>query len=153
MAKRNALVIGHGSVGPMWTKHDEEILDFFDDLFKDFPILNVKREFEGLPVNIYTNKNGDLKYEIAVTGYGEEEIEVSVEDGSLVVKCTPKENASDEWELVHGRIKRMNFEHRLKVSNRVDCSKATASIKGGLVTIIIPSKDELKARKLEIKRA
>jgi len=109
---------------------------------------------EGYPVaNIFTNVNGDVKFEIAITGFNENELKVLVEDGCLIVKGEKEEkkNEEDDWKIIAGKLKKSSFEKRYKLSNRLDAEKTEVDITdNGLLIIRVPAKEEVKPKQISI---
>jgi HSP20 family molecular chaperone IbpA len=126
----------------------ESIIDnFFGDfLFKDF-----QTTVEGYPVaNMFVNQKGDLKVEIATTGFEEKDVKVTIEGNVLSIKGSMEEKKEDEWCLVSGRLKKKTFEKHIRLSNKLDVSKAKAEFKNGTVQVVIPIKPEEEIKKIEL---
>jgi HSP20 family protein len=124
--------------------NDFSLTDFSDIVRKDmYPVSD-----------IYIGENGSVKIEIAVTGKTKEDISISVEDSILVIEGKEKKNRYDKkWRLVDGKIKVDPFKKKIRLSNKLDCSKAEASVENGLLTIIVPLKEqeEKKSKMIPIK--
>ena len=102
------------------------------------------------PYNI--KKVGDLNYviELAVAGFGKNDIEVKLADGILSVK-SDKDNDSGEDEVLHRGISYRKFERRFTLAD--DIVIQSAKLKDGLLSIeleqIVP--EEKRPRTIEIK--
>jgi molecular chaperone IbpA len=96
-------------------------------------------------------KLDDSRYvvELAVAGFSKNEIEVSVEDGTLIIKGEKAEKESDATYLYRG-IGTRSFTKTLKVAETIEVKGA--EYKDGILRIglenIIP--DHKKPRKIEI---
>jgi len=146
---------------PSVTKQsNNELIDFFFDdidtffvkMFPDFTRTDIDRSIEGYPVSsIYTNKDGDLKFEIAVTGFNEEEVSASVKDGFLIIKAEKKDKEEEaDWRKISGKLKRSSFEKRFRLSNKLDLEAISASIKNGVLIVTIKAKEESKPKLIDI---
>ena len=101
------------------------------------------------PYNI--RKEGDYNYviEMALAGFGKEDIEVEVADGTLSVRSV-KENSEDDSTQYRG-ISFRKFDRRFTLSE--DIVVQGASLENGMLTInlerIVP--EEKKPRLIEVK--
>ena len=101
------------------------------------------------PYNI--KKVGDYGYEIemALAGFGKEDIEVEVANGILTIRSV-KEN-SDEPEVLHRGISYRKFNRRFTLAN--DVIVTGARLENGLLLVqleqVIP--EEMKPKLIEIK--
>lgn len=134
---------------------------FFDDMdqifssfFPDIVFTNFTKTLETTPVsNLLIDEHGNLKYEIAATSFSPEEIDVSIEDGCLVITGSHKEekDASQDWKYVHHRLLTKNFRKVLSIPKQVDVDNTRASVKEGMISVIIPIKKK-EVKKIEIKK-
>ena len=125
--------------------------NFFNSMFPDFSLIEFEKNIEGYPVaNVYTNVDGDLKFEIAVTGFNENEVSATIQDGLLVIKAERQDKDEDVWRLIGGRLKNKSFEKKYRISNRLDTDKVSASIKNGVLEVLIKAKEETKPKTIAI---
>lgn len=126
---------------------------FIDSCFPDFPLKAFKDVVheEGYPIaNIYVNEEKAVRIELAVTGMSKKDIQLDVEDNCILIKGTLPEKDT-KWKLVEGKIKKISFEKRIKLPNRLDYTQADAEIKDGLLTITIPPKESSLKKQILIK--
>ena len=130
-----------------------DIDHFFNSLFPDFPRRELASNVEGFPVtNVFVNENGDYKLEVAVTGFNRDELDVSVEDGCIVIRGEKKEEREiGDWKFVAGRLKHESFSKRYRLSNRLDWEKTDVNLKDGMLTVIIPAREDVKPKQIEIR--
>jgi len=122
-----------------------------NNMFGDFEIKDFQHTVEGYPVaNMFVNEKGDLKVEIATTGFNEKNVKVTIEGNLLTIKATEEEKVDDEWCLVSGRLKKRSFEKNIRLSSKLDTLGAKAEFKNGTVQIIIPVKSEEERKKIEL---
>jgi len=122
-------------------------------LFPDFVENEVPEIFKGYPVsNVYVNTEGEVKIEIAVTGFQKEEININIEDNCLIVSAERNNEENEEkWQNVYRNLKTSAFDKRYRLSNRMDIEKAKVTMENGILTIVIPIKEGSKPKKLSIK--
>ena len=101
------------------------------------------------PYNIY--KNGDSKYsiELAIAGFGEDEVEVKYADSTLTITGNKEEKG--DTDVLHRGIANRNFTRTFNIADDVIVN--SGSLKNGVLSIelekIIP--DEKKERVIKIK--
>ena len=108
------------------------------------------------PYNIV--KTGDYTYdiELALAGFGKDDIDVKYEDGVVTVKSKPNKDPADEVEkyddgMLHRGISKRHFAKSFTIADDVQVNGA--ELKDGLLKIsmerIIP--EGKKARSIEVK--
>ena len=102
------------------------------------------------PYNI--EKYGENAYRIsmAVAGFGEDDLNITIHDQMLIVQGTQSADASDSVEYLHRGIAGRNFERRFQLADFIEVQDA--SLKDGLLHIalerVIP--DAMKPRNIAI---
>ncbi len=126
----------------------DNVFDHFERMFEDdFFRLPTTSNFP--PYNI--RKDGDYKYviEMALAGFGKEDIEVELENGILTVRSI-KENDADET-VVHRGISYRKFTRKFTLAD--DIVVNDAKLENGLLNIrleqVIP--EEKKPRLIDVK--
>lgn len=101
------------------------------------------------PHNIVKLNDTQYVVELAVAGFSKNDIDITVEDGSLVIKGTKAEE-DDKVEYLHRGIGTRAFTKTIKLADTVQVSGA--EFKDGILRVglqnIIP--EEKKPRKIEI---
>src|SRR5688572_8882515 len=102
-------------------------------------------------VDIYESDSHDLVLKAELPGMTREDIEVTVEHSTLVLKGT-KTFDSDVKEENYRRIERSygTFHRSFTLPTTVDASKVTAEYKNGVLTITLPFKEEAKPRTVNV---
>ena len=101
-------------------------------------------------------KEDDVSYEISaeLPGLEEKDIEISVADGSLVLRGEKSSN-SEEKEGKYFRQERIygRFERAFHLPDGVEAEKIEAKFKNGILAITLPKKEEAKkvVRQVEVK--
>ena len=84
-------------------------------------------------------------------GVTEEQLEVTVHDGILVIKGShPGEEQSEDASYLVRERRFGDFERQLKLPKHADPAKVVAKLANGVLNIQIAKKEEIKARKIEI---
>ena len=119
----------------------------FFDTNSNFNTINQKISY---PVDIYETEKG-LRFELAVVGLTESDLDIHVEGDTLRVKYkNPKTDELNIKYLQRG-ITRRSFDLAWKVASKFDLNKLDAFLDKGLLILDIPFADEKAPRKIEIK--
>ena len=127
-------------------------IDPFDIVWKNF--LDVNSSFNSIenkinyPVDIYEIENG-LRFELAVVGLDQEDLEILVEGDTLRITHDRK-TAEVERPYIQRGIARRSFDLAYKVAAKLDLSKLTATMDKGLLVIDVPTSEERAPKKIAI---
>jgi HSP20 family protein len=102
-------------------------------------------------VDIFETENHDLVVRAELPGLNREDIQVSVENGTLVLKGEKKFDAEVKEEH-YRRIERSygTFHRSFTLPNTVDPAKVGADYRNGVLTVKLPFRDEAKPRTINI---
>ena len=102
-------------------------------------------------VDIYETEAHDLVLKAELPGMSREDIEVAVENSTLVLKGT-KKFESDVREEQYRRIERSygTFHRSFTLPNTVDATKVTAEFKNGVLAVTLPFREEAKPRTINV---
>ena len=102
-------------------------------------------------VDIFETDNHDLVIKAEVPGMTREDIEVTVENSTLVLKGTKKFDTEVKDEN-YRRIERSygTFNRSFTLPNTVDAGKVTAEYKNGVLTVKLPFREEAKPRSINV---
>lgn len=123
----------------------------FDQLFNDLDryYMNSTTNNSYPPYNIIKADNDTFFIEIAAAGFKEDELEVTVDQGQLVISGSA--NRIDERNFVYKGIGMRNFSRTFRLADHIEIKGARLA--DGLLTVelnrIIP--EELKPRRIEIR--
>ena len=103
------------------------------------------------PVDIFETENHDLVVRAELAGMSREDIEVSVENSTLVLKGEKKFDAEVKDES-YRRIERTygSFHRSFTLPNTVDTSKVAADYKNGVLTVKLPFREEARPRAITV---
>jgi HSP20 family protein len=102
-------------------------------------------------VDIYETENHDLVVRAELPGLNREDIEVSVENSTLVLQGEKKLDTSVKEEH-YRRIERSygSFHRSFTLPNTVDASRIGAEFKNGVLTVKLPFREEAKPRTINV---
>jgi HSP20 family protein len=101
--------------------------------------------------DIYETDAHDLVVRAELPGMGREDIEVSVENSTLILKGEKKLDAAVKEEN-YRRIERTygTFHRSFTLPNTVDTSRISAEFKNGVLTVKLPFREEAKPRTITV---
>jgi HSP20 family protein len=102
-------------------------------------------------VDIYQNGEDELVLKAEIPDMTREEIDVTVEKGTLTIKGE-KKFASDVKEEHFHRIERHygTFSRSFSLPPTVDATKVSADYKNGVLTVRLPLREEAKPRQIKV---
>ena len=123
-------------------------------LFGDAYLRDEDTAFRGAwapAVDIFETENHDLVIKAEVPGMTREDIEVTVENSTLVLKGVKKVDAGIKEEN-YRRIERTygTFNRSFTLPNTVDATKVSADYKNGVLTVKLPFREEAKPRTITV---
>ena len=98
--------------------------------------------------------DGSMLYEIAVTSFTPDEITAEVVNNELVIIGKKKQKKREDIsKTLVNKIAKRDFEFRSFLSDKMDINKIETSMSDGMLSIIIPLKEDKKpvTKKLTIK--
>src|SRR5688572_22355732 len=102
-------------------------------------------------VDIFESNNHDLVMKAELPGMSREDIEVSVENSTLVLKGAKKFDTEVKQEN-YRRIERSygTFQRSFTLPNTVDTGKVSADFKNGVLTVKLPFREEARPRTINV---
>jgi len=102
-------------------------------------------------VDIFETDSHDLVVRAELPGMDREDIEVTVENSTLVLKGQKKFDPEVKEEN-YRRIERSygTFQRSFTLPNTVDTSKVSADFRNGLLTVTLPFREEAKPRTINV---
>lgn len=99
--------------------------------------------------NIYET---DAAYAVVadVPGVAEKDLEVSVDNGVLRISGKTATGPS-EYKVLYSEYDEIDFERRFEINDRVAAEDIAAELKDGVLTVTLPKRQEILARKIEVK--
>jgi HSP20 family protein len=102
-------------------------------------------------VDIYENKD-QIVLEAELPGMKQEEFDLSIENNILTLRGERQFEKKEEADNYH-RVERAygSFTRSFTLPNTVSGEDATADYRNGVLRVVIPKREEVKARRIEIK--
>jgi molecular chaperone IbpA len=120
---------------------------FFDEIERTF---NVQKQDNYPPHNIVRINDTHFMIELAVAGFAEDELDVSLYNNKLIVKGERKRDIDEAWQYLHRGIASRDFERSFPLNENVEVKQVT--VQNGIMTInlelVVP--EEQKAKKIAI---
>jgi HSP20 family protein len=105
-------------------------------------------------VDIYSNGKRELVLKAELSDINEEDIELTIEDNTLTLRGERKFDTEVAKEQFH-RIERSfgSFARTFALPPTVDAGKVSAEYKGGLLTVLLPLREESKPKQIKVQVA
>ena len=105
-------------------------------------------------VDIYSNGKRELVLKAELSDINEKDIELTIEDNTLTLRGERKFDTEIAKEQFH-RIERSlgSFARTFALPPTVDTAKVSAEYKGGLLTVLLPLREEAKAKQIKVQVA
>ena len=103
------------------------------------------------PVDIYQNGDQEVVLKAELPDMTKEDIEVTVDNGTLTIKGEKKFSQEVKEENLH-RIERRygSFSRAFSLPQTVDTSKVDADYKNGVLTVRLPMREEAKPKQVKV---
>jgi HSP20 family protein len=126
--------------------------DWFGRFFGELPEEGLLAEEGWVPTLDMEETDKGLLVKVDLPGVNPDEVEVSVDDGMLVIKGERKEEKETEEKNVHRRERRIGrFYRSVGLPRGVDVDKITATSKCGVMSIMVPRRPDLEPRRIAVK--
>lgn len=103
------------------------------------------------PVDIYQNGEHELVLKAELPDMTRDDIEITVENGTLTIKGEKKFSTEVKEEQFH-RIERRfgSFSRMFTLPQTVDTGKVAADYRNGVLTVRLPQREEAKPRQIKV---
>jgi HSP20 family protein len=120
-----------------------EMNRLFDDAFRSFDAPVMFGRGSAWPSVEISETDNDVKVTAELPGMHENDIDILLEDGGLIIRGERKTETRDEGrqfsERFYGR-----FERRIPLGFEAEAGKATADFNNGVLTVIVPKSAEAR---------
>ena len=122
----------------------------FEDSFVRRPFGAGFEPTAGLPLDV-TRTNEELVVEAALPGIRPEDVDITVEDGTLSIRAESREERQEgEGESLVQEIRRGSVSRSVTLPTGLEPDKATATFEHGVLTLRIPKAESVKPRQIRI---
>ncbi|MCX7696128.1 MAG: Hsp20/alpha crystallin family protein [Bacteroidales bacterium] len=132
------------------------IPSLFEEFFRDFPFVgSLSTELRTIPkINIAETEKA-FEIEVAAPGYKKEDFKIELNDNTLTISSEKKEEKTEKGKDYHRREFNYScFSRSFIVPDHVDADKIHAVYENGVLSVILPKKEEYVSKKnktIEIK--
>lgn len=100
-------------------------------------------------LDLYQN-NDNIVAVVELPGMRKEDIEISLQDGTLTISGERKEETGPENGATRTERFTGKFRRTITLPTRVDASKVSANYKDGVLTVTLPKAEEAKPKQIQI---
>lgn len=87
---------------------------------------------------------------VELPGVVKEAVQLNLEDGLLHLSAQRVSTTPETWKPLHRELSDIGYELRLKINDRVDETRLTATLADGVLTLVLPVKEAIKPRSISI---
>src|SRR6185312_16132423 len=102
------------------------------------------------PVDIYETGEG-IVLQADMPGVSKERLSLRVEGNNLLVEGTIGIAPQGQMAALYADVRSTVYRRSFALSNELEADKIDANLKDGLLTVRIPKRAELRARRIEVK--
>lgn len=134
--------------------------DEFDDFFDEFLTRRWPRLLDwgapgalerGFPKVDILDCDTEIEVQAALPGVNKEDLEVSINNHSLTIRASIKEEKKEEGKYFRREITRGEFQRTVTLPENVDSEHVKASFKDGLLKVKIPKTEKSNRKTIDIK--
>ena len=100
-------------------------------------------------LDLYQN-NDNIVAVVELPGMRKEDIEISLQDGTLIISGERKEETTPESVATRTERSTGKFRRSITLPTRVDMNKVSAVYKEGILTVTLPKAEEAKPKHIQI---
>ena len=98
------------------------------------------------------NRDKDVLVRVEVPGVEKKDIDVSIVDNTLSIKgCVSREKKEESKDYFRCEIAQGNFSRSLSLPAGIDPAKIAASLKDGVLEVVLPKEEGAQRRPIEVK--
>lgn len=153
---RERMPVRRGEIDP-FRDFQQQMNRLFDDFFSDFPLAPRWGE-RGLaavgfsPRVDVSETDKEIKVSAELPGMDEKDIAVEMDDAAVTIRGERKVEKEDKGKNWYTREQSYGAFHRIvPLPTSVDGEKANAKFKNGVLTIMVPKREEEQAKRKAIK--
>ena len=102
------------------------------------------------PVDVFEDENG-LTVLADLPGVTRDQLHVRVDGDTLAIEGTASVNGADNMQLVYSEALIPAFQRKFTLSRELDPGRIEASLKDGVLRLLIPKSEAAKPRRIEVK--
>ena len=104
------------------------------------------------PVDIFENDRHEIVLKAELPGISREDIDIRVENHLLTIRGERKRDEETKQENYH-RVERVYgaFTRSFQLPSTVNTEQVSAEFKDGVLTVVLPAREEAKPRQIQVK--
>lgn len=102
------------------------------------------------PVSRITESEEAFTLTMELPGVSEKQVELTLEDRTLIVTAENEVGSFKEHTLVLNEIQEVRYRAAFELPERVDTAKLQASCKNGMLVLTLPKREDVKPRRIAI---
>ena len=105
-----------------------------------------------LPATDIVEDENAVTIKVELPGVRLEDVKLSLENGTLAITATKERKTSEKTEQ-RTRFERTfgRFERRFSVPNTIESEKIEASMKDGVLMVVLPKSEQTRSREIDVK--
>ncbi len=127
--------------------------NLFDELFSNFPATwgrDAQNTLSVPPANIHETADA-YHLELNVPGRNKEDFSIHVDNGLLTISYEKKETAENkDYKTIRKEFVYRSFKRSFSVDDKINTSGIQAKYENGVLMILLPKKEEVKAAPTQI---
>jgi HSP20 family protein len=128
----------------------DQMNDLFSRFFEDWPMSTAGRE-GWMPIDV-AEQDDQFTVKAELPGLKNDEIDISVQDNTLVISGEKKFEREDEKDnYYHVERRYGSFRRAVSLPASVDANKVEASYRDGVLSITLPKSEQSKAKRITVK--
>lgn len=131
----------------------------FEEFFEPSPrrrwrwLSKAEAETVSPSIDVYDKKN-EIVIKAELPGVEKENIDLTISENSLIIKAESKKDEEIKEEDYYSReIHYGTYSRTITLPAEVDSSKAKATLKNGILEIVLPKKEEAKPKEIKVEVA
>lgn len=88
--------------------------------------------------DVYTNEDNDLVVESHLPNFDNEDIDIHIDDGALIIQAEKHEKEEDKKRKYVVRESSSSFYRRIQLPERADADKISAHLDDGILKVTVP---------------
>ena len=127
--------------------------NLFDELLNNFPAAwgkDMQAGFITPPVNIHETSDA-YHVELSVPGRNKEDFKVDLDKGLLTISFEKKAETEDkDYKTIRKEFSYASFKRSFSVDEKIDAEAIQAKYENGVLKLLLPKKEEVKAAAKQI---
>lgn len=131
-----------------YRNRNESLFNLMDTFF-DSPFSMVYAPSERTSMNV-VSREGGYDYEFSIPGFNKSEVDVSVDNKSLLTVRGEKKYAKEDKKYCFSEFSSSSFVRSVKLPESANTEAIKASVADGILTVSVPTQNEKTVNKIEI---